>query len=355
MTGNARFTQVRVSLRLHRRHTLVSLLALSSPSSTASRAHVRTGALRPPRRGPRQHHILSRRLWHGRLFKGKLFSLKNHLSTDSPSPISLFPLARRAQQVCKRFYKVMHSSVLLKYLRARSLAGFVDVAPRTFPVIERYRRLRAHENNWRRLRWKKKSTLKLEASLGAYEMNGGVFGYSSRGNESIVFTVLSSVPEKQNMIQWHHPVDKLDMMDFTFNCDLNLLCLIVRDYERYARFDAYIVYLQPLTPFFSLDSPFAIHLRTMTGNSAHPEAENSILRCSPICKPYWPERQDLEAALIEFTVQVYYDWVACLYQLSPYGGKDMVIVWNWRSGEIVKVDFAFAIVYHFLVIYHIFL
>jgi hypothetical protein len=140
----------------------------------------------------------------------------------------------------------MHSSVFLKYLRARNLAGFVDVSPRSSPVIERYRRLRAHENNWRHLRWKKKSLLKLEASLGAYEMNGGVFGYSSRGNESIVFTVLSSVPEKHNLIQWNHPVVALDMMDFTFNCDLDLLCLIVRDYERCAWY-AYIDFFFSLT------------------------------------------------------------------------------------------------------------
>ena len=136
------------------------------------------------------------------------------------------------QKVCKRFYRIMHGSVFLKYIRARNLAGFVDVGPRSSPVIERYNRLQAHETNWRRLQWKKKSILRLEASLGAYEMNGGVFGYSSRGNESIVFTVLSSVPDKHNLIQWQQPVNALDMMDFTFNCDLNLLCLIVRDYER---------------------------------------------------------------------------------------------------------------------------
>lgn len=126
----------------------------------------------------------------------------------------------------------MHSSIFLKYLRARNLAGFVDVSPKTTPVVERYHRLRAHEGNWRRLRWRKKSVLKLEASLGAYEMNGGVFAYSSRGNKSIVFTVLSSVHDKQNTIQWNHTVDTLEMMDFTFNTDYNLLCLIVRDYEK---------------------------------------------------------------------------------------------------------------------------
>jgi hypothetical protein len=126
----------------------------------------------------------------------------------------------------------MHYSVVLKYLLARNLAGFIDVGPPSSPVIERYNRLQAHESNWRRLQWKKKSILSLDASLGAYEMNGGVFAYSSRGNESIVFTVLSSVPDEHNLIQWQQPVNGLDMMDFTFNYDLNLLCLIVRDYGR---------------------------------------------------------------------------------------------------------------------------
>lgn len=74
------------------------------------------------------------------------------------------------------------------------------------------------------------------------------------------------------------------------------------------------------------------------GDSYHPEAENPILQCPPECTSYWPEGVDLEDALIEFTVQVYYDRVACLYQLSPFGGKDMIVVWNWRTGKIIKVS-----------------
>jgi hypothetical protein len=76
----------------------------------------------------------------------------------------------------------------------------------------------------------------------------------------------------------------------------------------------------------------------MTGDTAHPEAQCPVLRCPPDCRYYWPPRFDLETALIEFTVQVYHDHVACLYQLSAFGGKDMVVVWNWRSGQVVKVN-----------------
>ena len=89
---------------------------------------------------------------------------------------------------------------------------------------------------------------------------------------------------------------------------------------------------------YSRDSPLAIHLRTMTGNRFHPDAQVPVLRCPPECEGYWPARSDLEEADIEFTVQIYYDLIACLYQLSPFDGRDMVVVWNWKTGQVVKVN-----------------
>lgn len=79
----------------------------------------------------------------------------------------------------------------------------------------------------------------------------------------------------------------------------------------------------------------------MTDESPHPGASLPILQVPRTCSEYWPDRLDLEAALVEFTVQVYHDRVACLYQLSSYGGRDMVVVWNWRSGDVVKVGVVF--------------
>ena len=86
----------------------------------------------------------------------------------------------------------------------------------------------------------------------------------------------------------------------------------------------------------------------MTGDSTHPDSDVHSLRCPPECIDYWPDRAELADALVEFTVQVYYDRVACLYQLSTFGGKDMVVVWNWRSGEVLKVSYSPVL---FLVLY----
>lgn len=82
---------------------------------------------------------------------------------------------------------------------------------------------------------------------------------------------------------------------------------------------------------YSRESPFLIHLRSLSENKPHPLAAECILRCPSLFQHHW--QGEMLGYYVLFTIQIYDDLVGCLYQLLPLGGSDVMTVWNWRTGQ----------------------
>ncbi|KZS96238.1 hypothetical protein SISNIDRAFT_482825 [Sistotremastrum niveocremeum HHB9708] len=193
--------------------------------------------------------------------------------------------SRRLREVTKR-------SSLLKHLVRLRAARVDDLSLPYTSLPERWAKLRSREEAWTSTKWYSKQTLQLGSPFGAYEMEGGVFACSPEGSSCLQFTVLSTVgsPAPQS---WQHDLDGMELADFTFDCDQDLLCMVERSTQRHG---------VPLS--------------------------------DPLAKPVGEQTTSLGGRMYPtLSLIIYDDLVGCLYQLLPLGGSDVMTVWNWRTGQ----------------------
>lgn len=134
--------------------------------------------------------------------------------------------------MCKRLREAIYRSSLLKHICLLRTARVEDMSLPYISLPERWNNLRSREAAWGSAKWYSRNTLDLDSPFGAYEMEGGVFACSPDGTSSLQFTVLSTIGEATPQT-WQHDLSGMDLADFTFDCDQNLLCMVERSSRRH--------------------------------------------------------------------------------------------------------------------------
>ncbi|KAG9054943.1 hypothetical protein FS842_003720 [Serendipita sp. 407] len=220
------------------------------------------------------------------------------------------PDALRCKQACKYLYNLLENSVTVQYLTELYAAYQRPLDTITVTsTADRLEPLRELSSNWANLQFNRFARLEYPfESCAAYELTGGklIFGSSGtrmigdlNGTTALIVYDLSygDAPESEWSLKPQRVTLPYPIADFAMDVSQNLLILAVR------------------TPAPTM----SLHIVALDSGVQHPDASKPTLTM-PIYA--W------------VTMHISGPILACLY-IDPMIGTDIVVIWNWQTGENV--------------------
>ncbi|KAH7907612.1 hypothetical protein BJ138DRAFT_1159727 [Hygrophoropsis aurantiaca] len=220
----------------------------------------------------------------------------------------------RCCSVCHQFKDVIDHCVELQYHIELCLDGMTDGPPGPISPAERLQRLRDLRHAWSALEWRKSLLIPMPGACMAYELVGGVFAKvnaisGGRGSQQFRAVWLPSADQlEQSLIR-----DDLAIptRDFAIDPSQDLIALVEAE-------DRNGDILAAFGHFFPTAN-LCIHLRTISTNAPHPQAQSPVIRLSLFLP--------INNAFIQFVNDV----LGILFFTEPL--RPRIILWNWKTGK----------------------
>ncbi|KAF8506455.1 hypothetical protein JB92DRAFT_724493 [Gautieria morchelliformis] len=199
--------------------------------------------------------------------------------------------------------------MLLQYRLELAVAGSEEGGTDfRLSIAERLARLRTIERGWAKLCFRYKDTVTSMPGGTRRKLRGGVFAHDSATDMGSVlsFIQLPSAVRRTRAHTWQSDMG-VNMLQFAIDPAQDLVVLVA----------------WPETP-AGQSHTFLIHLRAMRTGARHPCAAKPVLSCVPA--PL--NRQS-------FDIQIMGDFLAALYRTPEVYLKNILYIWNWKTGQLV--------------------
>ncbi|KAF8506454.1 hypothetical protein JB92DRAFT_724969 [Gautieria morchelliformis] len=222
---------------------------------------------------------------------------------------------RRCSLTCRVFHKTIRDSMLLQYRLELAVArleeGGTDFR---LSIAERLARLRTIERGWAKFFFRQKVTITSMPGGTTWLLRGGVLAHRSAiaMGSVLSFIQLPSAIRRTRVHTWQSDM-RVNILQFAIDPAQDLVALVAC----------------PQTP-AGQPHTFLIHLRTMSTGARHPCAAEPVLSCVPA--PL--NRQS-------FRIQIMGEFLAALYRTPEIYLKNILYIWNWKTGQLLIVRFAF--------------
>ncbi|EIN06875.1 hypothetical protein PUNSTDRAFT_127446 [Punctularia strigosozonata HHB-11173 SS5] len=252
---------------------------------------------------------------------------------DLPSEILVAILAHldwreicRANLVCRTLHHLIAHTLELRYLvelGADNMLPTPDPSSTPMPTYLRLARLLERRRAWSTLAWSPASParVQLPGPCAAYELVGGMFCKSMKRGEHSHF-VACELPSRGDNVEGEDEGEGVGVEEeeeggggrktVTFE-DVGLCA---RDFGIDPSQDL-VAFVEAEDPgFFNASHAVVIHLRTISGNKDHPEAQVPVLCCPT---PF---------SVTQAFIQVCHDVIGFFF----WGSGPGLLIWNWKTG-----------------------